>query len=207
MKCRETSGYPKPEVHASIGSYDIQNNRTIDFLQLNSTFENEKTTHYELNITPKLCNYHLKCAILQKFEETEFHDSAILPDRLCNLLTFSKTEKIVSVKITFNTSSNDYQVKWIIRSWTKDNMEIIPGQASHDEAIVANMINNTKMERYGVLVIKNASLVDLNSLHYLNVNSGGVSRKCGFFLVQNQSDFDQGDFDKSMYNYVNFRLL
>ena len=207
LKCRETSGYPKPEVLASVGPYDVQNISKIDLLQLNSTIKNGKTTHYDLNITPKLCNYHFKCDIVQKFEGNEFYDSAILPDRLCNVFTFSKSDKIVTVKIPFNTSSNDYQVQWIIRSWTKDNIKVIPGHTSNDEAIVANMINNTKTEKYGVLVIKNTSLVDLNSLHYLNVNSGGVSKQYGFFLVQNQSDFDQGDFDKSIYNHVNCRLI
>ena len=142
---------------------------------------------FELDITPDMCNYHLRCEAVQKIKATDsilFEKSEISPIKLCDKVVFTDTDKLVTINKAFNTSSDSFEVQWNIRALGNIVLTLRPNEASPDGAIFANNINSSMNEHRASLLIKNTEVVDQESLHYLNVNSGGVSKQYGFFLVK-----------------------
>jgi len=196
LRCIESEGHPKPTISASLENINFENGQALDSIPLNTSSTNGNTSSYNINITPELCKYHLKCHSLQ-IEETsgnvlyESYKASNQP--LCNVFTFSSSDGSVTVEIPFNTTSNVFQAVWNIKTIIENNVRIRSGSNYRKDDFVARKIKNTSEGKSASLVIKNISLIELNRLHYLNINSGQSvknSLQYGFFVLEKGPEAD-----------------
>lgn len=106
---------------------------------------------------------------------------------LCKVFTFSNSDSNLTINIHFNTTSDVFQVEWHIKTITENNIRIRPGNNYGNDAFVTEAIQNSREGKSLSLIIKNVSLIELNRMHYLNINSGQLaknSQQYGFFVVQ-----------------------
>ena len=190
LQCIESNGYPKPAISASIEKLSSHNGPALDSIPLNKTEINGNTSNFNINISPDLCKYTLKCSALQIEEKSGnvlYENSDVSNRTLCNVFTFLKPNESLTIDIPFIPTSDTFQVEWNIKTTIENNVRIRPGNKYRNDAFVAERIKNTRDGRSVSLKITNMSLVDLSRLHYLNINSGKsgrYSKQYGFFVLQ-----------------------